>query len=486
MLRIYLELSLNTIFCNNQVYIVFVKAPADRLPSGPGGQDPSQPPAIRPLNRTDSRPGFPPQVPRPGAPLQAQARPQFQPGGPVTAPQQFAPRPGTPAPRPQVPPGPPGAQQARPPPSRPFGPQSIAPGPRIQSPTLGQAPQRVPPPNNLQFGPRQPIPGVTTPDGVRSQLFQQPNGVIKNGAPGSGPLLRQPSQVLDSSSSHQNKAVNLDNQVDNRNDQNINKPEHGMEMPGMAKGRSYSIAAAPGAPGPLQAADDRRKSVSAIGGRVEDFTSRSPGLGLIQEAKLESKENLRGSKESIRSEASNEGRDVPERPDSRLSGSKMTESFMGSLSNLAPKKKIDDNDDVHVSQNTIGLKIANDASKNQAKDMSERSPSLTRSDDSPDPKITSQSPIAPIKSQTATPEPQRPKTPKTEIKQDVKPEQLNTRSLTPKTPAKSPIQDVRAPMTPRKPNELDTAFNSKSTPRKAASAPKSRQKGNIGIDFKIP
>lgn len=152
---------------------------------------------------------------------------------------------------------------------------------------------------------------------------------------------------------------------------------------------------------------------------------------------------------------------------------------MGSLSNLAPKKKIDDDDDVHVSQNTSGLKITNDASKNQTNDLSERSPSLTRSDDSPDQKVASQSPIAPIKSQTATPEPQRPKTPKTEMKQEIKPEQFNTRSVTPRTPAKSPIQDAKAPMTPRKPNDFDTSFNTKSTPRKVASAPKARPKGNV-------
>lgn len=451
----------------------------DRPPSGPGGQDPSQPPPIRPLNRTDSRSAFPPQALRPGAPLQAQPRPQFQPGGPVTAPQQFAPRPGTPLPRPQVPLGQPGAQQARPPPLRQFGPQSIAPGVRLQSPTLPQALQRNPPPNNLQFAPRQPISGLTTPDGTRPQIFQQPNGSIRNGAPGSGPLQRQPSQVFDSSNLNQNKTANLDNQVDNRNDQSINKPENGMEMPGMAKGRSYSIAAAPGAPSLLPAADDRRKSVSAIGGRIDEYASRSPGLGLIQEAKLESKENIRGSKESVRSEVSNDGRDVPERPESRLSGSKMTESIMGSLSNLAPKKKIDDDDDVHVSQNTSALKISNDANKNQAKDLSERSPSLTRSDDSPEQKITSQSPIAPIKSQTVTPEPQRPNIPKAELKQEIKLEQFNTRPITPKTPTKSPIQDGRAPMTPRKPNDFDTSFNSKSTPRKVASAPKARPKGNI-------
>lgn len=465
-----------------------MKTPTDRPPSSvPGGPEYpglSQQPPVRPLNRVDSRSAFPPQVPRPGVPPQGQPRPQFQPGGPVTVPPQLGPRPGPPVARAPLPPGPPGTPQAaRPPPLRPFGPQSIAPqqGPRPQSPTLAQASQRAPPPNNLQFGPRQPpIAGVTTPDGARPQIPLQPNGYTKNGqAPASGQLPRQLSQSSlkgDSPNTLQNKPVNLDNQTDIKNDPNMFKAENGMEMAGMAKGRSYSIAAAPGAPSPLKMEDDRRKSVSSIGGKIDEFVSRSPGLGLIQEGKLESKDNVRGSKESIRSEASNEGgRDIPDRPESRLSaGSKMTESFMGSLSNLTPKKKMDD-DDVVITKNNTGMKNLTEPPKTQGKtELSDRSPSLTRSDDSPEPKHTSQSPLAPLKPQTATPEPTRPKTPKSEIQQVATPN---------KTPAKSPIQDIKSPMTPRKPNELDTtmpyADSKKVIPRKAASAPKTRPKGKM-------
>lgn len=399
----------------------------------------------------------------------------------MTAPTQLGPRSGPPVARAPVPPGPPGTPQARPPPLRPLGPQSIAPqqGPRPQLPTLAQVPQRAPPPNNLQFGPRQPpAAGVTTPDGVRPQIPLQSNGYPKNGtAPVSVQLPRQPSQSSlrgDSSNIYQSNPVNLDNPTDIKNDPNNIKAENGMEMPGLAKARSYSIAAAPGTPSPLKMDDDRRKSVSVIGGKIDEFASRSPGLGLIQEGKLESKENVRGSKESIRSEISNDGgRDNTERPESRLSaGSKMTDSFMGCLSNLTPKKKIDD-DDVVVPQSNAGMKNLQEPPKSQGKtDLSDRSPSLTRSDDSPEPKHTSPSTITPIKLQTATPEPQRPKTPKTEIKQVVTPNKI---------PAKSPVQDFKSPVTPRKPTELDTTMSSgdskKSTPRKVVSAPKARVKG---------
>lgn len=465
-----------------------MKAPVDRPQSGQGepGVPHPQPP-IRPLNRVDSRSTFPQQVLRPGAPQPAQQRPQFQPGGPVTTPQQFVQRPGTPQPRPVGPVGAPGTQPARPPPLRPYGPQSVVPqqGPRPQSPTLTQAPQRALPPNNLQFGPRQPpTVGPTTPDAARPQIYQQPNNPVKIGIPSQ--LAKQPSQGSlkgsDSPNLYQNKPVNLDTQVENKNEQNFIKPENNMEMAGMAKGRSFSIAAAPGALNPLKTEDDRRKSVSAIGGRIGDeFVSRSPGLGLIQE----SKDNIRGSKDSVRSEASNEGPDIqnPERPESRLSGSKMAESFMGSQSNLAPRKKPDDDDDV-VSQNNLGVKHVNDLPKNQIKtELNDRSPSLTRSDDSPEPKNITQAPPAPIKSQTVTSEPQRPKTPKT-------PEQMrDMRDMRPltaptKTPIKPPVQEIRhAPVTPRKPTELDTSMNSadakKLIPKKIASAPKYRPKGTF-------
>lgn len=444
-----------------------------------------------PLTRADSRSGFPLQPPRPGGPVPPQQqRPQFQPGGPVTSAPQFVPRPGTPVPRGPAPTGPSGVQQTRqvPPPLRPTGPQSFAPqGPRpLQSPTSGQPPQRVPPPNNLQFGPRQAsqFGGAIIPDGTRPQIVQQPTGAPKNGPPGpvaaSGQLPRQPSQGslrgLDQHNPYQNKPANLDNQSATNDNQNAYKPENGSEIPGMAKGRSFSIAAAPGAPSPLKMEDDRRKSVSAIGGRVDEFASRSPGLGLIQEGKIDSKDNVRDSKESVRSEASNDGKDVPERPESRLSGSKMTESFMGSIPNLTPNKKSDDNDDVILQNNAITGKSVTDVIQNQNKpDISDRSPSLTRSDDSPELKQN----VAPTtdishKSQSATPEPQRPKTTKTEVKPDIK------QTVTPnKVPPKSPVQDTKPPVsTHKKPHDLYTSADSKkSTPRKTASAPKSRTKG---------
>lgn len=423
-------------------------------------------------------------------PPQPQQRPQFQPGGPVTTPLQFVPRPGTPAPRGPVPTGPQGIQpRPQAPTLRPIGPQSFAPqqGPRpLQSPTSGQPPQRVPPPNNLQFGPRQPpqFGGTITPEGARPQLIQQPNGAPKNGVP-QGPILaggqipRQPSQGsvrgLDSTNSYQNKPVNLENQGSSNDYQNVAKPENGGDMAAMAKTRSYSIAAAPGAPSPLKVEDDRRKSVSVIGGRVDEFASRSSGLGLIQEGKVESKDNVRGSKESVRSETPNDGnKDLPERPESRLSGSRMTESLIGSLSNITPKKKFDDNDDVVLQNNITSGRPGTACIQNQ-KDVSDRSPSLTRSDDSPEMKqnITANTGLA--NKPQSIPEPQRPKTPKAAINQDVKSE---SKPIPQKTLNREPksLHQVQ-----NKPNELNTsdipAGAKKSHPRKSASAPKSRPKG---------
>ncbi|XP_022825778.1 microtubule-associated protein tau isoform X2 [Spodoptera litura] len=482
------------------------RAPTETRPlsSGLAGQEApvstQPPPSVRPLNRQDSRSAFPPQSPRPAAPP-SQPRPQFQPGGPVSSPPQFAPRTGAPVARgpAPAPTGPPGAQQVRPAPPtvRPFGPQSIAPqqGPRpIQSPT-GQPLQRAPPPNNLQFGPRQPpLVGATTPDGGRPQIAgQQPNGAIRNGAPPVPGVQRQPSQGslkgLDISNTYQTKSANLDNQNISSENPNVPKAENGIEGPGVAKGRSYSIAAAPGAPSPLKAEDDRRKSVSAIGGRIDEFISRSPGLGLIQEGKIDSKENVRESKESIRSEASNDGgKEVPERAESRLSGSKMTESFIGALPTSTPKKKVDDDDDVILQNNSTSSRTATETTKPK-EEFSDRSPSLTRSDDSPEPKQKpSMSPTVPIKSQSATPEPARPKTPKVEPKSETK---TDTKPITPtnKTPSKSPLPDAKPPQQPpKKPNDLTSPIGSadvKKTPRKTASAPKSRPKdgdNDSGVD----
>ncbi|CAH0672714.1 unnamed protein product [Chilo suppressalis] len=251
-------------------------------------------------------------------------------------------------------------------------------------------------------------------------------------------------------------------------------------MPGMAKGRSFSIAAAPGTPSPLKMEDDRRKSVSAISGKIEEFTSKSPALGLIQEAKIESKENIRASQENVKTI---EAKDVPERPESRLSGSKMTDSIIGSLT--TPIKKLNDDDDV-ISQNVpVPAKSSNQLIQNQNKvDLYDRSPSLTRSEESPEPK-TSQSPALSQKSHT--PEPQRPKTPKTEIKEmrSVPVVQENNKPI-----PKSPAAESKPPLpVQKKPNELITSItptdSKKSTPRKAASAPKTRAKdgdNDSGVD----
>ncbi|XP_052739805.1 microtubule-associated protein tau isoform X2 [Bicyclus anynana] len=439
---------------------------------------------------------------RPAVP-QPQQRPQFQPGGPVTSPPQFVPRSGNQAQRGPVPAGPPGSPQIRnqAPLIRPsLQPTATQQGPRlVQSPTAAPIQQRGPVPNNLQFGPRQPpqFGGVTTPEGARPQTILQTNGTPKINtalnAPINTQLTRQSSQGslkgLDLSNRYQNKPVNLENQ--NASNESLNKPDIGYEVSGATKGRSYSIAAAPGAPSPLKMEmDDRRKSVSAVGGRYEELASQSPGLGLIQEMRA-SKDNIRGSKESIRSEASVEGgKDIAERPESRLAGSKMTESFMGSLSNLTPKKKIDDDDDV-VSQNYLTT-MKNETSQNKP-DLSDRSPSLTRSDESPEPKNTSQSSVLSNKSQGGTPEPQRPKTPKMEIKQEYKPEPPKEikQNVTPsKTPSKSPILESKSPISNnKKPTDLKTSvtpFDSKkSTPRKIVSAPSYRQKdgdNDSGVD----
>lgn len=464
--------------------------PPSAGPLGPEASVPAQPPRP-PLARADSRSSF--QLPpRPLGPPQAQPRPQFQTGGPVSVPPQFVPRPGTPAPRGPPPPGP-GAPQARPPPLRPFGPQSIAPpGPRpLQSPTSGQPPQRVPPPNNLQFGPRQPpLFGATTPDAARPPLVQPTNGAPKNGAQGPvpGQLPRQPSQGslrgLDSVNTLQNNPSNLDNQSINNANQDVKNSENGYEMPPMAKGRSCSISAANGSPNVFKGEDARRKSVSAIGSRGEDYASKSPGLGLIQEGKMDSKENVPGSQESVREISNVAVKDIPDRPESRLSGSKMTESFIGTLP--TPKKKIDDDDDV-ILQNTLNPpKNGSNVASNKI-DISDRSPSLTRSEDSPEPRQVSQSPALSNKSYSATPEPQRPKTPKNESKQEIRADLLNEAksAVTPnKSMAKSPVLETKPPMPiHKKPNELNTSMtpsdSKKSTPRKVASAPRSRPKGKI-------
>ncbi|CAG4970467.1 unnamed protein product [Parnassius apollo] len=483
------------------------RAPGDiRPPSGgPNGQEangPAQLPARPPLTRIDSRSSIIPPSPRSGAPSQFQQRPQFQPGGPVTSPTQFAPRSGNPITRGSTPSAAPGSPQIRSqvPQTRPLGPQTQGPRP-LQSPTTTHPPQRGPAPSNLQFGPRQPpqFGSATTPDGLKSQLPSQFDGTSKNGAtiPGQvpGQTPRQASQGslkgLDSISTNLTKTANLDNQNTSNDNQNASKPEFTVEAQGMAKGRSYSISAAPGTPSPLKIDEDRRKSISAVGGKIDEFAIRSPGLGLIQESK-DSKDNVRDSKESVRSEASNDGnKDNVDRPESRLSGSKMTESFMGSLSNLVSKKKVDDNDDVVLQNNVHTLK--NESAQNQNKtDLSDRSPSLTRSDDSPEPKNVSQSSVIMNKPQSVTPEPQRPKTPKADVKPEIKVEVTKDEKISEpsvKTPTKSPIPETKPMSVTKKPTELNTSTTStdskKSTPRKVISAPKSRPKdgdNDSGVD----
>lgn len=458
------------------------------------------------MTRADSRSAFPPQSLRPGGP-QLQQRPQFQPGGPVNYPPQLGPRSGHPAQRGPGPIGPPGSPQIRnqSPALRPLNhqPNSTNQVSRpVLSPTSGLPPQRPQVPNNLQFGPRQPpqFGNVTTPEGSRPQLSSQTNGIQKSGVLSSAPIntqLSKPSSQgslknIDSSNLHQNKPVNLENQNPPNENQNATKLDSSDEMPGAPKTRSYSIAAAPGAPSPLKIDDDRRKSISSvggIGGRYDDLTSRGPGLSLIQEMRG-SKDNIRGSKESVRSEASTEGsKDVPERPESRLAGSKMTESFIGSLTNLS-KKKQDDDEDV-ISQNNLTT-IKTEGLQNKI-DLSDRSPSLTRSDESPEPKNISQSSVLSNKFQSSTPEPQRPKTPKVEIKHEIKSETKETKpnavapnktiSKSPAAESKSPT-DIKPPASTNKNSmELRTSItpsdSRKSTPRKIVSAPSTRQKGNL-------
>lgn len=470
--------------------------PLSASPGGPESTGASLPPPIRPLNRTDSRSTLSSLSLRPVGPTQSQPRPQFQPGGPVTGPQAFPVRATTSTPRGSILTGPPQVRQTLQQ-LRPTGPQSIAPhqGPRPQAPIV-----RTAPPNSLQFGPRQPLgSGTSTPDGIRPQPLQQTNENLKNGVPPGSGLPRQQSQGslkgLDITNIKQSKPVNLENQSEVKNDiKNDIKAENIVEVPGMAKGRSYSIAAAPGAPSPLKMEDDRRKSISAIGGKIEEFSSRSPGLELIQEGKTDSKVDVQSSKENI----------VTERPESRLSASKMTESFIGSVPISTPKKKTDDDGDVIIQNNGQGVKNTNNLSKNHnLDDSSDRSPSLTRSDDSPEPKPNGVVNSAVInKPQTITQDTVGPKTPIIEVKNEYN-NGMNSATASNKAEPKTPVPNIKSPIPTKappqttlpmeaklptgqkKPNELNTSIQSKeskkSTPRKAASAPKSRPKGKERI-----
>ncbi|XP_037975540.2 microtubule-associated protein tau isoform X3 [Plutella xylostella] len=483
--------------CYYQLIRQFLRlyGPVEGRPPSGSAAPPSQPPPRPPLARADSRSSFYPPAPRPAAPGAPQQRPQFQPGGPVTNPPQFAPRPGTPAPRGPAPPGPPQNQGPRlPVPPRPATQQPFAPqqAPRPQQPLTG-APLRAPPPNNLQFGPRQPpqFGGGVTPDGTRPLLPQQSNGVIRNGAPSTAApytqqaLSRQSSQGsikgAETLNAAPNKQSNLDTQSVSNENQNSNKMET-YDVPGAPKSRSYSVAAPLGAPSPLKVEDDRRKSISVVGGRVDDMISRSPGLGFIQESKVESQDNIRGSKESVK------GQEVSDRPESRIS-TKMTDSFIESLPTATNRKRADDDDDVvlqNISTASKNMSLGKPVEQSQNKvDMSDRSPSLSRSEDSPELKQPAQNVFKTAPNQNGPPEPQRPKTPSSQAKTESK-SNIDTTPI--KYPPKSPVMDSKPPISMlKKPTELNTnsSDSKKSTPRKTASAPKYRTKdgdNDSGVD----
>lgn len=340
-------------------------------------------------------------------------------------------------------------------PQQPFGPpQPGAYPPRPQQ--LTGAPQR--PPQGLQFGPRQPPQlggGLTTPDDAK--LFVTPPPTVGprpggNQAPVPGPLPRQSSQSsikgTDFPVNNQNKPVNLDNQsIFNENN---TKLQGGDDLLGAAKGRSYSIAAPPGAPSPLKTEDDRRKSISSLGGKIDDFSNKPPGLGLIQE----SQEHIR-SNDTIKTANS----------DTSL---RMTDSFMGSL----PKKR-DDDDDVVLQNNLASTKTVIDSVKQE---LPSRMSSVIKNEDplelKPKPQPQVQQNISPVNKapfQTMTPE-QRPKP-------DIKPVATDS-DTSDKEPMKPPLQEPKPPIPiQKKPTELNTNVQPRPSARQVASAPKQRNKG---------
>lgn len=466
----------------------------------PPGAPPSTVPPRPPLNRVDSRTAIPNPAPRPvGQPVAPQQqRPQFQPGGPVNNPPQFAPRPGTPAPRGPPPAAPSQLQRPVAPLQRPLGPTSTAPQQPIRGPQppLGAPPQRAPVPTNLQFGPRQPpqLAVPTTPDGTRPPLVQTYNGV-RNGAPqGSNlrPLLENqrpplPADITrqhpgfpkgpDTQNTNQINRVTLDNQNSVTDHAGTNRPEKLAEPSGLvAKNRSYSIAGPAAAANPFATDEFRRNSVSAVSGRPDELTTRGSDLGSIYEGKPDVKDStIRGSKESVRSEASNESRDISERPESRLSGSKMSDSIIGSFKPSTPKKKPDDDDDVILQNNKIPAKVPDSGPVNKT-EIYDRSPSLTRSDESPESKQSSviANKAMPIPKPNVAPEIQRVSIPKdnkvNEATKDIKASSAILNNISKPAEPKSPTQIIK------KPTELYTD-SMKSTPRRVASAPKPRPKG---------
>lgn len=430
-------------------------------------------------------------------------------------------------PRPQQPPGPPVAG-----PPRPFLPGGV-----VAPPPRGPVPPRPSGPNS--FAPQQvrppPPQGPQSPQGPPQQIppGQQPPP-RRQGPPPQGSIERQnsfqqrpPAPPLNPGS-RQSSLASLGSAPDSPGPQVRRAPmESEATPPPGVKSRSFSIAGPPGAvPGIPQHDEERRRSVSIIGGRPEESVSRGPGLAFIKEGvqSFESKESplnvgltrlskddvTRGSRESVRSDCS-DGKGV-ERPESRLSGSKMTESIMGSLDSDERKngsplaRKNDDDDDVvtqnNKQQNGTPIKSAQENGHKVAALPLDRSPSLT-SDSSPDPKLNllgkTDSPNRPssaLSNASKTPEPLGKASPipavqgkdstrppssasiKSEQRVDT-PEPKNTevRNGTPDSVNGRPGSRAGP-----KPTDLGTPIKSgtpddkKSTPvRKAASAPRSRR-----------
>lgn len=194
-------------------------------------------------------------------------------------------------------------------------------------------------------------------------------------------------------------------------------------IPPAVKNRSFSIAGPPGAyPGGPLHDEERRRSISALGGQPEGPLARGPGLAFIKEGvtsfdkkesplnvgltKLSKEDVSKTSRESLKSDSPDIKLD---RPESRLSASKMTESIMGSLDgderkNGSPKPSSLPNEDL-ISQinreNSISPAQNGTSNKSPSPNLIQengfkpatpgpldRSPSLTRTDSSPEQKIT--------------------------------------------------------------------------------------------------
>lgn len=435
---------------------------------------------------------------RPQGGLQQPPRPQAPPGQPVAGP----PRPFLPGGAVQPPPGPRGPpllQQQQ----RPSGPNSFAP----QQPRPLQ-PQGVPPQGPPYQGPplqpgQPPRPQGPPPPGQRPAPFEKQNSFQQ----------RPPAPFLNPGS-RQSSLASLGSNP-NSPGPHIRPPVPNMEPegtpPAVVKNRSFSIAGPPGAvPGVPLHDEERRKSVSVIGARPEEGVSRGPGLAFIKEGvqSFENKESplnvgltrlskedvTRGSRESVRSDSSDGKGGTIDRPESRLSGSRMTESIIGSLDTDERKvrKNVDDDDDV-VIQNNKHPNVQNGKSPIQENGKSpapsiDRSPSLTRTDSSPDQKpapADNRSPSV-LSNASKTPEPKAP----TPVGQ--RPPSATPSRDTPDL--KNGTQEINSRPISRagsKPTDLGTPIKTgtpddskKATPvRKAASAPRARR--GIYIEFEI-